>query len=376
MKTILMNVAISFALLVVSCKKSEDQVPNPNPTSLEEAIENKIQPLVDDEILVGVAIGIIDEGEEKQFFFGEKEKGKGNLPDQNTLFEIGSITKTFTGTLLADMHLKSELDLLDAAGSFLPEIAKFPTFENKVITLADLATHHSSLPRMAPDWDQGSDFNGRNPFANYTQERLYKILDGLVLTRPIGSAYEYSNLGMGTLAHILAEVNNSSYKTLVEDRIFSTLGMTNTKLSITSNDENFALPHDRGRPIPFWDFQDCLVGMGGIKSSIKDMMKYLRANMGIVESPLKAAIELAQTERMLVSENGSIGLAWNIFDNSTQTDHLIGHNGGTAGSRAMIAFFEKRERGIVLLLNDNLEKRSSVTIDGLAIEILNLLENY
>ena len=200
MKTIqLLVFALTF--LATACRK--DRPIHLEPSSLEEEIENIIQPMVNSKKTVGAAVGIIKPGCEKEmFFFGEKTKGRRDLPDENTLFEIGSINKTMTGVVLADMVLKGAINLDDAVEDHLPGVVNFPRYNSEKIRFKHLANHTSSLPRViggaVPTFPE-------NPFTDHTKEMLYDFLDGYTLPRPIGSEEEYSNLAFGLLGHTLGE---------------------------------------------------------------------------------------------------------------------------------------------------------------------------
>src|SRR4029078_9399783 len=136
--------------------------------------------------------------------------------DANTVFEIGSLTKTFTATILADMVLRGEVALDDPAQKYLPASVKVPSRNGRQITLLDLATHTSGLPKIPANLKQT---DPQNPYASYSVQDLYDYLTSYTLTRDPGARFEYSNTGVGLLGHILSLKANKSYEDLVIERV-------------------------------------------------------------------------------------------------------------------------------------------------------------
>src|SRR5260370_20331102 len=150
---------------------------------------------------VGIVVGLVDENGSGIMSWGRKARENKETVDGDTVFEIGSVSKAFTGTLLADMVERGEVKLDDPISRYLPKTVKVPARNGREITLADLATQSSGLPRMPGNF---SPKDPNNPYADYSVEQMYDFLSGYTLTRDIGEKYEYSNLGVGLLVHILA----------------------------------------------------------------------------------------------------------------------------------------------------------------------------
>ena len=297
---------------------------------------------------VGLAVTIIDKDQTDILTIGLADTAKDRKIDTETLFEIGSITKTFTGILLADMVIEGEVKLEDPASKYLPPSVKLSEFDGKQITLKDLATHSSALPRMP---DNFSPANMRNPYIDYTPELMYEFLSGYELKRPIGETVEYSNLGMGLLGHILELKTGKSYEQLVTERILDPLGMSDSVMTIPAHkQDDFAIGHDvTGKPAHHWDFL-ALAGAGAFRSDISDMSLFLQANMGLIDTPLADAIEMSHKFQLKAGEDGSyIGLAW--FTNDMDGKTVTWHNGGTAGFRTFLGFDPQNKRGVIVLAN-------------------------
>jgi CubicO group peptidase (beta-lactamase class C family) len=187
--------------------------PIPSDTEIRKILVERIDAQHQD---VGIIVGVIEPGGRRIVSYGSLDKGDTRVLDGNTIFEVGSVTKVFTSLLLADMVQRGEAALTDSVARYLPDGVKVPERGGRSITLEDLATHTSGLPRMPTNF---SPRDSSNPYADYSVEQLYAFLSGFSLPRDIGIRYEYSNLGGGLLGHALARASGSDYETLVRSRI-------------------------------------------------------------------------------------------------------------------------------------------------------------
>ncbi|HEV7571165.1 MAG TPA: serine hydrolase [Thermoanaerobaculia bacterium] len=295
---------------------------------------------------VGIVVGVIDASGRRVIAYGNRSKD-GKPVDANTVFEIGSVTKVFTSLLLADMVQHGEVALTDPVSKYLPPNVKVPERGGKKITLIDLATHTSGLPRL-PSNMQPKD--PANPYADYTAAQLYEFLSSAELTRDIGSKYEYSNLGGGLLGHVLARRAGTDYDTLVQKRILDPLGMTSTTVSISRAKDRLAVGHDASlQPVANWDF-GVLAGAGALRSTANDLLAFVAATIGLTKSPLATSMAaMLATRRPTGVPNLEIALGWHI---STINGHeIVWHNGGTGGYRTWIGFDPKSRTGVVVLSN-------------------------
>ena len=215
-------------------------------------IQHIISQRVDRRRSTGIVVGVLDpDGQRRVVAHGDPGPGQPPLGPRS-VFEIGSIPKAFTATLLADMVQRAEVNLDDPVARFLPTTVTVPTRGQRQITLVDLATQTSGLPRL-PTNLQATD--PANPLADYTVQQLYAFLSAYVLPRDPGAEYEYSNLGFGLLGHALARRAGTSYQQLLAERILGPLGMTMTGVTLTpAMRRQLALPHnDRGEVVAAWD---------------------------------------------------------------------------------------------------------------------------
>ena len=196
-----------------------------------DSIRSIIRKEVDNKRSASIIVGIIDPNGRTIISYGKANEDSSQPPDGNTLYELGSITKVFTSILLADMVIKGELKLDDPISKFLPKSVKSPIRKGREITLLDLATQTSGLPR---DPDNLDSKDPANPLADYTVEQMYAFISSYTLTRDIGARYQYSNYGVGLLGHILCLAAGTDYETLVKQRICEPLKMNNTVITISS----------------------------------------------------------------------------------------------------------------------------------------------
>lgn len=363
-----------FALIVIilfsSCGR--DEIPTePQPDSLEEEIDG----IATQYARVGAMIGVINKQQEKLVFsYGTKSIHSDEAPDANTVFEIGSITKTFTCTLLADMYLAGQFSD-DTVGHYLPaEEVTMPSRDGVEIRFIHLATHTSGIPRSPRDTDfpfpQG--YDPLDPYAAYTTEHIYNYLTNYcILEFTPGTWWLYSNTGMGLLGHIVGLVDGTSYETVLEREIFEVLAMDNSSLFLTEQQmNNLALGHDSNRNIvPNWNAQDIFQGCGFIKTSLNDMFKYLEANLGLIETPLRDAMDLAHEAQFHQGSLGDIGLAWYILE-LDDGQVITYHGGGTGGYDAYLGFNKSLSTGAIVLFNAKVQE-SILVIGELVLRAIN-----
>ncbi|MBK9107582.1 MAG: serine hydrolase [Saprospiraceae bacterium] len=326
------------------------------PTEIHESILKRIEYGQ----LPSIVVGIVDKNGSQYYSFGNKTKG-GEPVNEHSIYEIGSISKTFTAILLAQMVLEGKLKVEDLAQSYLPSNVKLPTKDGKQITLAQLSNHTSGLPRMP------SHFNPKdpaNPYADYTVEQMYDFLNNFKLTREIGSQYEYSNLAVGLLGHCLSLHEGKSYESLLTERITATLQMKETKITLDKRmKQNLAMGYSNGEQVSNWDIPT-LAGAGAIRSSLHDMLHYVAANLGLNKSKLLPAMQLThQVQHDKAGEGTSVGLGWHISKGAE--GDIITHSGGTGGYRTFIGFVKEIGKGVVVLTN------SDIGADDIGMRLLN-----
>ncbi|HXY08197.1 MAG TPA: serine hydrolase domain-containing protein [Terriglobales bacterium] len=297
---------------------------------------------------VGLVVGVLEPSGRRILAYGRLGKDDRRTPKENSVFEIGSATKVFTSLVLADMVDHGEISLSDPAEKYLPPGIKMPRRGGRQITLEELATHRSGLPRLPSNL---SPKNQANPYADYSIDQLYQFLSSCRLTRDIGSQYLYSNLGGGLLGHLLARRAGVSYEQLVRTRIADPLGLNSTRITLSEEMKaQLAEGYDRAlHPTPMWDLPT-LAGAGALRSTARDLLTFLAAVLGYVPSPLAAAMVATLAVRYPTGIPGlEIALAWHI--STRDGKEVIWHNGGTGGFRSFLGY-EPNERIAVVVLSN------------------------
>ena len=297
---------------------------------------------------IGIVVGVIGAAGRRIVSYGQVDEGDPRPLNGDTVFEIGSITKLFTSLLLADMTVRGELALDDPVGKYLPPTVTMPERGGQQITLIDLATHRSGLPRLPENFYPN---DPANPYADYTVDQLYQFLNSYRLTRDIGARHQYSNLGGGLLGHALALKAGMDYEALVHQRITEPLGMKDTSITLSPEMRTrLAVGHNgRMKPTENWDIPT-LAGAVALRSTANDLLKFLAAELGFVDTKLKSAM----AEQLAVRRPGpvastQIALAWYVSEMQSHT--VIRHNGITGGYRSFIAFDPQARTGVVVLSN-------------------------
>jgi CubicO group peptidase (beta-lactamase class C family) len=308
----------------------------------------------------GIVIGVIEPAGRRIVARGP---AGGTAFNGKTVFEIGSMSKVFTSLLLADMIGRGEVALDDPAAKYLPAGAHMPERGGKQITLRDLATHSSGLPRLADNMPFG---NPANPYADYTEQMMLDFLGRYQLPRDIGSKFEYSNLGVGLLGYLLARRAGMDYETLLKQRVLIPLGMADTAITLSADQKaRFAQGYDATmRPAAAWDLPT-LAGAGAIRSTGEDMLAFLSAAMGTRQTSLAPAFQRMLAQRWPGPGTGvDIGLAWMVA--KAPRGEVVFHDGGTGGFRTTMAYDPAKKRGVIVLTNAAREPSSN----DLAIHLL------
>jgi D-alanyl-D-alanine-carboxypeptidase/D-alanyl-D-alanine-endopeptidase len=303
----------------------------------------------------GMVIGVVDEHGSQVFAAGKMDNGTDQDVNSDTLFEIGSITKTFTVLLLEDMVDRGEMKLDDPVEKYLPESVKVPSHGGKKITLLNLAAQDSGLPFDGTNMPQK---DPRNIFADYTVDGLYAFLSHYSLTQDPGTAFRYSNAGIALLGNAIERKSGRDFESLVRERICTPLHMDGTYVVVPADlKPRLATGHDDHGKHPGMVLQ-VIIPAGGIRSTANDMLKYVSANIGLLPSGLTPLMQKMHPIRHPTSLDpiqgpmGATAMPWNDLRAHQKPDmDFRGHGGGTAGFSTYAGFDLKRRRGVVVLSN-------------------------
>jgi len=341
----------------------------PNPTvvpaappvplsGLQVALDRVLAPVLDHGVLAtstggGIVIGVYDHGQSKVFAYGTAQ------PD--SMFEIGSLTKTFTGLILAQMVQQKKVSFDDPVRTLLPDGTVIKPLGAE-ITLLDLATQHSGLPRMPDNFHPA---NATNPYIDYHAAQMYDYINKHGVGRANDTIFLYSNFGFGLLGQALSVRAGIPYAELVKNEVTGPLHMDDTAITLSPSQQSRMIQgHDvQNHPAGRWDF-DTFAGAGALVSTASDMLKYLEANLhpekistagAAADSPsatLPAAIAQDHQLRGTGIGPAKVALAW-LYNEQTK---IYFHDGGTGGYSSFAAFLPSEDRAIVVLYN-----RSDVT---------------
>ena len=298
---------------------------------------------------VGLVVGVVDANGRRVVCRGGAGRPDGGLMDGDTLFEIGSVTKAFTGLLLADMVRRGEVALDDPVQRLLPADVRLAEPDGRPITLEALATHTSGLPH---DADNYAPRDRANPFADYTVARFYDFLRRWRPSAGAAGVHRYSNVGAGLLGHALALHASADFETLVRTRIAEPLGMQNTVITPSQSlSDRFAGGHDfDGRPAVHTDIP-VIEGAGALRSTADDLLAFLAAEAGLFETPLAGAMSAQLNARRPTgrADFPFQALGWCV---TTGPDGEVAwHTGRTTGFRTFLGFDRGRGVGVAVLGN-------------------------
>lgn len=347
-----------FCLLIAGLAAACAGVPNPQHDVLETAssehphrfpsdayIKSLLQEAIPNGCSCGLLVGIVDpDGTQRVIAYGD-DGLDGKPLDAQSVLEIGSLTKVFTGVLLADMVRRGEVGLMDPVERLLPPGTSVPSRSGKKITLLDLATHTSGLPAMPNNFPTG---DAVKAYGGYTVEEIYEFLATHELRREPGEVYEYSNL-LSILGHALASEAGMPYGALLRERVLSPLDMQDTGITLTPNMERrMTRGHSAaGDPAPYFE-APAFGPSGGLRSTMADMLRFAAANLTDAETAVHLALRDARRPYKLVNDSEeSVGLAWGTDSQGM----MAGHSGGTFGYSSFINIDTRARRAIVVMAN-------------------------
>lgn len=350
-----MGFILIFGLLQTACAA----------TSQNSIMQNRFDKLTDqsqakERRYRSILVGVVTPFETKVISFGETT----NLNDK-TVFEIGSVTKGFVGLALAQAAIDGKVKIAtaynDNSGLSLPKVG------NREVTWIDLANHTSGLPRI-PDNMKPKD--QLQPYLDYDQTLLESFLASYKPKYPAGSQHEYSNTGAGIVGIGLEKLYGKNFVEVLQQTITTPLKMNDTQVFLSEEQYSRITPvFLNGDQVPYWQWNkdSALQGAGALKSTMTDMIKFLKVMMGVEGQNLLPSVKLA-TQATWSNGNSSVALFWNRLNQ----ENIVWHNGGTYGSSSFIGFDPDKLVGIVVLANTQIidEKGVDPRLDIAAINTL------
>ncbi|HKY37089.1 MAG TPA: serine hydrolase domain-containing protein [Polyangiaceae bacterium] len=337
--------ALTLAGFAAACSPNKSPAPSdvsPTPTELTVTLERRLS---GDRTGACAAAAVIDVEVERAFVCANAQSARSL--DGRVAFEIGSITKTMTGFLLADLIERGMLQLDDPLAMHLPQGTPLPSYRDAPIRLRHLVTHTAGLPSIP---SRMPILDPENPYAALSEAQLLASLADVELTVAPGQRWAYSNFGFMLLSYVIARTSGESLEKLLSARLFEPLGMAQS--FIASPPENVAVARGHlatGSATRAWDFPVDLAGVGGVRASLEDMVRYAQAALGEGDPQAVALLERALLP--LPSEHGepAMGLGWFLLPLEGRT--IAMHDGGTGGFSSLMALDRQRQRAVVLLLD-------------------------
>jgi CubicO group peptidase (beta-lactamase class C family) len=329
-----------FNAIQTAKKSTTVRSDNPLKNRLDSIVEAAVRPYISLVGNVGLSAGVRYHGQDYFYNYGSIREGVDSLPNNHIIYEIGSITKTFTTTLLALAVVQKKVTLDQPITKFLPDsVAKNPGL--KGITLQHLANHTAGFPGLPPNlgWTRIE-----QPYEHYDQAHLFSYLKTVTLESTPGKTHAYSNFGVGLLGVILERIYGMNYAALVSKYITGPQGMKHTGIAVYGKT---AQGYDATTTaVDMWDMQS-LKGAGMLKSDATELLQYATLQLEQGKDPLHQAIALTHQPTF---EDGTtkIGLGWFYVK---QKDEWIWHNGGTVGCRSYLLADTATKNAVVILVN-------------------------
>lgn len=348
-------------------------------SALHQTVRRIVQPLAHK--YVGLVVATIADDEHDVTGFGRIHLHSDQPPDGDTLFEIGSISKVFTGILLADMIAKNTLALDTTITSLLPSLSIDPDSPKHSIRLGHLVTHTSGLQRMPAHTFNLSQIwavtTAGDSYRSYTEEHILETVSKKTWRRRVpGEHFAYSNAGFGLLGFLLSKQTGRDYHQMVQTVIADPLGLKDTGVLLDDKQQSRLAtgyrsylhvgPYYLAQRAENWEFPNCFAGAGALRSTADDMLIFLAANMGRQKSSITPV--LVNSQRILFTNDSiQIGMGWFHKKLSTSGATIIWHNGGTGGYSSFLGFTENGRFGVSVLSN------STKGVDHIGYKILETL---
>ncbi|WP_020673527.1 serine hydrolase domain-containing protein [Amycolatopsis nigrescens] len=335
---------------------------------------DRLKSLVDDHLAKalrekgypGLVLGAFDRRQSYSAGAGRTGAPGSPAPKPDTIFQIGSITKTFTGLAVALGQCRGRLRLTDPMAEHLPAWLPMPVRGPRPVTVTDVATHTSGLPPLPPGLAEDPELDPEDPYAAFSLADLAKALPRTELVTDPGSTFAYSNYGFGLLGQALGARDDRGYDALAR-RITVPLGLSDTTVALSAAQRRRkAQGHAQGVPTKDWRIPT-LAGAGALYGTVADLLRYLRAHLGGAPGELAPALALATQPQFTVDGNTRIGLAW-VRQRLESTGHeVVWHNGGTGGFRSFAGYSPETGIGVAALTNSDTE------VDSVAFALLETL---
>jgi CubicO group peptidase (beta-lactamase class C family) len=290
-------------------------------------------------------IGIIDR--DSTFYVSLKDKKDNSIVDKSTIFEIGSLTKVFTSSLITILVDEGILKVSDKVNKYLPLSYRNPRLED--LTILDLINHYGGFARH-PEYFGKRQKNSMDPYAYYTKQDLLGYYKNYV-PRNSKKSFSYSNTGYAILEVVIENICEDEYPNILQEKILNPLDMQNSFLEFPE-DRSLIQGFNRAyRKVKPWHFES-FAASEGLKSTVGDLCLFVRAHFTDEGTPITKII----SERIGIeaptnyNDNLYIGNGWHFLQQKNKYN-IVTHTGKTSGHSSFIAFIPETKTGVVILSN-------------------------
>jgi CubicO group peptidase (beta-lactamase class C family) len=323
-------------------------------THIDSIVDNAAKQFLTNAEFNCVSVGVNYEGKTYTYYYGFLDNSKKEKPNDNTLFEIASLTKTLTGNLLAQAVLDNKINLDADIRMYLK--GDYPNLEynKQPITLRHLTLHKGGLPYTFPDKPElfiNPNFDSLPFILNrheegFTRNDFFNCLHKVTIKQPLGETFNYSNAGTQLVAYILEAVYGLSYDQLLEKYIFKTADMTQTKLLLNASEKDHLAQgfNEKGAKMPF--YTPSVWAAGGLKSTLPDMLKYVAFQLD--EST--PSVKMAHSEIWNDKNDYAVGFNWQIIKSPNKPVKLF-QNGGAYGTTSWLELYPSVKTGFIAITN-------------------------
>ena len=336
---------LTFTILLSGCLKTPPvSIPSEVVQIHKIQVDTLGNDLVENGWMTALSIGLIHPDGIEYYNYGSLSKEQQSLPSENSIYEIGSISKVFTALLLADLVNRKKIKPEAPLTEWTLKDWSLPSKDGVEISALHLVSHSSGLPRLPYGFNPT---NIQNPYVDFSVADLRASLTDIPMPMTPGEHIVYSNLGSGLLGYGLTQYSGQSYEQMIQQTICSPLGLESTFVDVPKAQKNrSAQGYDMaGEPINDWDMP-VLVGMGEINSTVFDLMQFAKAQLYPPKNTLGEAIKMSH-KPLITKDNNSVAMGWHVGFRGDPG--LMWHNGGTGGARSFIAFHPEDKIGVVIL---------------------------
>lgn len=367
------KISLLFVLIVFfNCKETEKPTQTKSVDPIEYSMDNNAQLFLEIPEINSISIGVYKDGKTYTGYYGEVDPGKNTAPNDNSIYELASVTKSFTGILAAQAVLDKKITVDDDIRTYLDGTYPNLEYNNRPILIRDLLTHSSEITRelsqpLTKLFSSDATKEDKEAIKNYDRKALFKDLQNFELDTIPGTRYQYSPvLGPEIMALILERVYNKSYSELLDIYILSKANMTNTQMTLDASKNQKLMNgyNDEGERVdPV--FIPMTAAGAGLKTTIPDMIKYMTY---LLESDNAVIKEMQKPLFFDTEDEDQYGYFWMLTEG-------FRHRGGTKGNTNWLIINPEINAGFTVMFNTNGNKTGNL-LNGIASRILDDLENY